>query len=54
MIQDKEGCPTFWHLLIFADKQLEDGCTLADYDIGKESTLNLLGHKSFFADLWSQ
>ena len=42
IIKNKEGIPKNQQRLLFNNNQLEDGCTISDYSIQRESTITLM------------
>lgn len=48
-ILDKEGYPVDRQKLIFGDDELQDGRTLADYNVQKESTIKLIFDEEKFS-----
>ena len=46
-IQDKEGFPPDQQVLMFGDIELEDGRTLSDYNIQKDSTIRMILRQTF-------
>ena len=41
-ISQKEGIPPYQQRLVYSGRLLEDGCTLCDYNIQRESAIHLI------------